>query len=238
MDNVIQMASMLPFFSGLTEKEIRSAISEMRESEFESGSIIFHEGDSGNEMFILTEGVIEITTRIGDALDKTLLTLRSSGLFGEMSLISGLPRSGTAKVLEKAKIMAINAESFRKFCIQMPAAGVKLQEHLLNTISDRLRTTTDLYRHAAEWGLNISGIIQLDFSRLVAEHQDMEIELSNGKSVNGVLLKVEKRENGIFELYLSTGNGICRIIPYHAVVSIGFSEKKSGKMTATKAGRD
>lgn len=225
MDSIIQTASSLPFFSKLTEDEIRMVISMTRESEYETGSVIFNEGDSGDEMFVLTEGVVEITTRIGDAVNKTLLTLRSSGVFGEMSLISGLPRSGTAKVIEKARLLTINAESFRNLCVKTPAAGIKLQEHLLNIIADRLRNTTDLYRHATEWGLNISGIIQLDFNKLIAENQEIKIELANGKSVNGILLKIEKHEIGIFEFYVKTENNNYCVIPYHSIISISFPEK-------------
>lgn len=231
------MASKLPFFSKLTEEELHSLVSGMKEAEFKAGSIIFSEGDAGDEMFVLIDGVVEITTRIGETVDKTLITLRSSGVFGEMSLISGLPRSGTARVLENSRFLTINAATFSKFCVGNPSAGVKLQEHLLNIISDRLRNTTDLYRHAAEWGLNISGIIQLDFNRLVAENRNLTIELSNGKEVSGVLLKVEKHENGTYEFYLKTKNNSFRIIPYHAIASIGFQDQGAAK-SAGKGGEN
>ena len=226
-ENMMAMASKMPFFSKLAEEELRLLISGMKKAEFKAGAIIFGEGDTGDEMFVLIDGVVEITTRIGETIDKTLITLRTSSVFGEMSLISGLPRSGTARVLENARFLTINAVAFRKFCGENPSAGVKLQEHLLNIISERLRNTTDLYRHAAEWGLNISGVIQLDFNRLVAENRNLVVELSNGKEVSGILLKVEKHENGTYEFYLKTKNNSFRIIPYHSIASIGFQEDTS-----------
>ena len=58
-ENMMAMASKMPFFSKLAEEELRLLISGMKKAEFKAGAIIFGEGDTGDEMFVLIDGVVD-----------------------------------------------------------------------------------------------------------------------------------------------------------------------------------
>ena len=67
---------------------------------FEKGHVLFHEGDSGEDMFIIQSGKVAIKKRVKDGGDATLAVLEKGDFFGEMALLERLPRSATAEVIE------------------------------------------------------------------------------------------------------------------------------------------
>ena len=78
---------------------------------FPKGTILFREGDTGEEMYIINNGKVKIFKEIG-GVEKILALLGQSDFFGEMSLLNKKPRSASAEVVEDAKIMVINNSTF------------------------------------------------------------------------------------------------------------------------------
>ncbi|QMV42517.1 cyclic nucleotide-binding domain-containing protein [Cohnella cholangitidis] len=60
-----------------------------------AGETIFREGDTGRQMFVLLEGTVEVYVQ-SDGARIPVAKFSPGDFFGEMSLLEGLPRSGTA----------------------------------------------------------------------------------------------------------------------------------------------
>lgn len=78
---------------------------------FPKGTILFHEGDTGEDMYIINTGKVKIFKEIGGN-EKVLAMLGASDFFGEMSLLNKKPRSAGAEVTEDSKILVINNSTF------------------------------------------------------------------------------------------------------------------------------
>ncbi|HCE44603.1 MAG TPA: hypothetical protein DET40_13740 [Lentisphaeria bacterium] len=216
----------LPIFSALTDDEIK-AVSEIGVIRtVPSGEIVFSEGDPGKSMCVVVKGAVRIYTRITENVEKTLVTLRGGGLFGEMSVFSEEFRTATAMAVEETELFSIDREDFRNLLDKNPAAGKKLLEFIVKILAGRLKATTDLYRQAVDWGISISGILELNYNQLISQQRDIMIDLNSGKSVSGILLKAEKHASGL-ELLLKTGPDKFVVIPYAAISSISFAAGKA-----------
>ena len=78
----------VPLFSSLPENELKELASSLLPQDLEQGSLMFREGDRGNDCYIVVEGQVEIIKSL-DTLDERLLGVRESGeAIGEMSLFS------------------------------------------------------------------------------------------------------------------------------------------------------
>lgn len=78
---------------------------------FPKGTILFREGDQGDDMYIINTGKVKIFKEIG-GVEKVLAVLGESDFFGEMSLLNKKPRSASAEIAEDAKILVINNSTF------------------------------------------------------------------------------------------------------------------------------
>jgi len=79
--------------------------------EFPKGTVLFHEGEAGKEMFVLQAGRVVITKTVRDTV-QILAALGPGEFFGEMALISNRPRNATATVDEPARVLVIDPKTF------------------------------------------------------------------------------------------------------------------------------
>src|SRR5438105_12720146 len=78
---------------------------------FPAGTILFSEGDDGEEMYVIQSGRVQLT-RMVRGREAHLATLPPGEFFGEMAIVNNQPRSATATVLEDAHLLVIDARTF------------------------------------------------------------------------------------------------------------------------------
>lgn len=217
----------LPIFSSLADDEIQAVAEICKTKTIPAEVLVFSEGESGEDLYVIIKGAIRIYTKITDNVDKTLVTLRNGGIFGEMAVISEDYRTASARSVEGTELISINQKDFKNLLDKNPAAGKKILEFIVKVLTDRLKNTTNLYRQAVDWGLSISGILELNYNQLISHREKILVDLNSGKNVTGILLKAEKNVSGL-ELLLKTDSEKLVLIPYAAISSISF-EATTGK---------
>jgi CRP/FNR family transcriptional regulator, cyclic AMP receptor protein len=100
--------------------------------EFRTGDVIFREGDVAPELFIVQSGDVEI--RLGN---RVLETLGQYGIFGEMALIDGAPRSATAVAATDVKLVAVGEKQFLFLISNTPHFAL----NVMRIMARRLRAT-------------------------------------------------------------------------------------------------
>ncbi len=103
---------------------------------FESGVVLFNEGDDGEDMYIIQSGRVAIKKRVGQS-DTTLAVLEKGDFFGEMAILERLPRSAGAEMLEGGDLIVISGETFGDMIKANPEIAVRM----LRKYSIRLRET-------------------------------------------------------------------------------------------------
>ena len=99
-----------------------------------AGEILFEEGSTGRELFIVQEGKVRVYKDSPDGKIE-LATIEKGGIIGEMSLLDNLPRSATVKACEPAKIIVVNQGMFQSV---MQAVPMWLQS-IVKIVVSRLR---------------------------------------------------------------------------------------------------
>ena len=100
---------------------------------FRQGETIFKEGDPADCMFAVVEGAVDIELR-GTVVEH----IASGGVFGEMALIDGLPRSATAVAAADCSLAAINEKRFLRLIELTPRFALQIMQ----VITERLRRTS------------------------------------------------------------------------------------------------
>jgi len=84
-----------------------------------SGETIVRQGEDGQSMFVVASGSVSIV--LEPAREEVART-RSGGYFGEMSLLTGEPRSATVLASGDVVVLEINADLFRRMAVAHPEA--------------------------------------------------------------------------------------------------------------------
>ena len=92
--------------------------------------MIFSEGDKGDVMYVVRSGEVVIE-RGGRPME----TLGGGGIFGEMALIDGSPRSATVRAKTDCVVAPINEKSFLFLVHETPFFAIAV----MRTLAERLR---------------------------------------------------------------------------------------------------
>jgi CRP-like cAMP-binding protein len=119
---------------------------------FKKGTVLFHEGDEGEDMYIIQNGKVAIKKRVPHG-ETTLAVLEKGDFFGEMAILERMPRSASAEVVEDSDLIVIQSELFGDMIKSNPEIAVRM----LRKYSLRLRETTKQIEQLAAAGGGISG---------------------------------------------------------------------------------
>jgi CRP/FNR family cyclic AMP-dependent transcriptional regulator len=100
------------------------------------GTVLFRQGDPGDEMFVVSQGRIRLT--IGQGGNETEVNVLGPGeFFGELSLLTGEPRSATATAVDDSTLLAIGQDVFT----MLVQDDLDIVFRMFNIQGKRLRST-------------------------------------------------------------------------------------------------
>src|SRR4029453_16795020 len=100
----------VPVLAKLPDDAHHALAASATEELFADGSVVVHEGAPGGSMFIITGGRVAIT--IGAERREVAVT-EAGGYFGEMSLLTGDPRTATVVARGDCTVLEIGGDMFR-----------------------------------------------------------------------------------------------------------------------------
>ena len=95
MDDVLRRA---PLFAALDDEQAAELRASMSEVTLARGDALFHEGDPGDRLYVVTEGNVKLHRTSPDGRENMLAVLGPGELIGELSLFDPGPRTATASV--------------------------------------------------------------------------------------------------------------------------------------------
>ena len=98
-------------FKGLSKTLLRKLLIELFEKEYDSGEIIFSEGQVGKALYIVMSGSVSILKKC-DSGEKVLARLVPGSYFGELALVSESPRFATAIAEDKTRLLIMYKSYF------------------------------------------------------------------------------------------------------------------------------
>jgi CRP/FNR family cyclic AMP-dependent transcriptional regulator len=96
-------------FGGLSDEVLEQLATGLELVQLPPGEIVFKEGDSGREMFVLIDGEIEVLKHSKSARETRVALLGPGDWFGEMSILDVMPRSATVRTLSPSRVLRITA---------------------------------------------------------------------------------------------------------------------------------
>jgi small-conductance mechanosensitive channel/CRP-like cAMP-binding protein len=130
--NRIWLLRKIQLFKQFAEGELAGLAERMTMRQFAPGTQIITAGDPGQSMFLLTEGITSVLVK-GEDGDVDVATLRPGDFFGEMSLLTGDPRSATIMALSETVAFEIDKQDLIPLLDSNPDAA----ELIANAVADR-----------------------------------------------------------------------------------------------------
>lgn len=131
----------ISLFKELTDAELEIVMRKVFEKVYKKGSTLFVEGMTGEVLYIVTEGGVEVTKKTKGGGEIEVASLGPGEIVGEMSLIDSGNRTATGKTNADSKLIVITKKSFNEILESDPAIAAKILMELLRIVNRRLRQT-------------------------------------------------------------------------------------------------
>lgn len=125
-------------FSALNKEQIENISQSCVSKNYKSGETIFKEKEVGNSVYIIASGEVRIHKSVATDNPIHLATLKENSLFGELSLITDIPRSATAIANNDVGLIEVPASTFMNVIMKDKSVALNFIHSLAKMICERL----------------------------------------------------------------------------------------------------
>lgn len=133
---VLPILKQIPLFAGLDENLHREIVSRIVLMYYPQDYVLFKEGEAGDALYIVKNGMIEIfhdPKEEGD-LPKKVAEITTGGFFGEMALISDEPRNASAKTLSECEVFILSKDDFQSLMSNNTALAEQISSAMISRL--------------------------------------------------------------------------------------------------------
>lgn len=199
-------------FKQLPAAEVNRLIEVARVIRFAAGQDIFKAGESGDGVYVVKAGQIQISAEVGAGERRSISTVPPGEAFGEMSLLDNLPRSAFATALSDAELIFIPREHLLEVLHRSPELALRLVQE----ISQRLREFNHQYVREVVQAERLAvvgrfastivhdlknplGVISLSAEMMAGENATPDERQRSRKRIQGQVEKITSMVNDILD---------------------------------------
>jgi CRP-like cAMP-binding protein len=106
-DRKVELIKKVPLFSKLSKKSLEEVAHIADELDLPQGKVMAEEGDRGREFIVLLEGEADVTKG-----GQTINRMQDGDFFGEIALVTKMPRTATVTATTDVRILVITDRDF------------------------------------------------------------------------------------------------------------------------------
>lgn len=134
-----------PLFSDFTEPEFIEAVKKVSFRRLAAGSVLFNEGDSGDSIFIIAEGSVDVVGKARDGREVRLARLDDGSVFGEFGFFLNSRRLTAVKAREDSTVLELTRDDLNGMISKHPRVEEVLFGFYKERVVDRLMALCDVF---------------------------------------------------------------------------------------------
>jgi CRP-like cAMP-binding protein len=132
-DAKVELLKRVPLFQKLDKNALQGVAQIADELDLPAGKEMATEGDRGREFFVLLKGEAEVT-KGGQRIN----TMKEGDFFGEIALVSKMPRTATVTATTDVDVLVITEHAFDGLMKKSPEIGRQIAEALAERVAPDL----------------------------------------------------------------------------------------------------
>lgn len=139
---LLPILKQIPLFADLNENQHKDIIQHIVLMYYPKDYTIFKEGDTGDALYILKSGQVSVIKgpKEEEDLPQKIAEINTGGFFGEMALVSDVPRNATVKATMDSEVFILNKDDFTKLL----GENTVLAQQISATVVSRLNQNNKL----------------------------------------------------------------------------------------------
>ena len=143
MEKILSIISGTPFFSGLSQSQLKELKKIAVDRSFNKGEVIFFEGDDGDGFYVVVSGLVKVFKISSEGKEHILHIFGPGEPLGEVAVFSGRQFPANAEALARSHLLFFPRTSFADLIADSPSLAL----NMLAVLSKRLREFTVQIEH-------------------------------------------------------------------------------------------
>ena len=127
-NKILSTLKNVDFLSPLSDEEVATLADGVEIKKYASGEAVIKQGNEGNSFYLINSGEVEVIITDEKGENTTIGRLLPSAFFGELSLLTGSPRTATVVASTDCEFIVINADIFRSIIMNDPEIADKISD--------------------------------------------------------------------------------------------------------------
>lgn len=145
MTDAIELLRRVGLFTHLTDDQLRLLAAQSRELSFRKNAVLMTEGDVGESMYVIRDGLVKVFVSDEDGKELVLYQQGEGAVIGDIALLDDDTRSASVSTLEKTTALSIGKQAFMQCLVESPEMGI----NIIRSLTQRLRQATEGSRSLA-----------------------------------------------------------------------------------------
>jgi CRP/FNR family cyclic AMP-dependent transcriptional regulator len=146
----IEALKQIPLFSAMDHEEVSTVYGLMDRQTYAPGQVIVRQGQLGDYFYVVVQGQVQFLVQDAGGHELIIDEVGPGGFFGELSMLTGEPRSARVRAIDEVKTLALDRTEFFNFLQQHPHAAIDV----LTVLGQRLLRTDTLLRQSVSRNVN------------------------------------------------------------------------------------
>lgn len=139
--SIIPLLNKVDILNGLSESQLEKLAKLFRGQTYDADEIIFKENDRSSELYVIQDGLVEITLSAPEpSTEQSIVTLGKGQIFGEIALVDEGPRTASARCgADGTKLWLATREDFISLCEKDTSIGFIVMKNIAADLSFKFR---------------------------------------------------------------------------------------------------
>lgn len=141
-----RILAITPVFEGIPQEARVPLAQQFNLSFHKAGDIIINEGDIESTFFLIRSGNVEVSTKNKKDTSKQLVlgTLGEGSFFGEVSMLTNMPRTATVTATGSVELLRLSGDKFNTIAKQFPTVHKVVEAYLKKRVMNTIQTLKDV----------------------------------------------------------------------------------------------
>ncbi len=143
LNEVVNMLMDIPLLAGIGRSKLKLLAFTSERVHFEKDQVVFNQGDAGDHAYVVIEGEADVVLESAGG-ERTVATLGRNEIFGEMALLSKMPRTTTIRARTPLVLLRLSQDVF----LRMVEENSEIAIAMMRVLAERLASTLREYGKA------------------------------------------------------------------------------------------
>ena len=143
LNEIATLLMNIPLFKDIDRSKLKLLAFTSERLQFDANQEVFHQGDSGDHAYVIVEGEVDVVLESAGG-ESTVATLGRNEVFGEMALLSKIPRTTTIRAKTPLVLLSFSQDVF----LRMVEENSEIARAMMRVLAERLAATLRDYGEA------------------------------------------------------------------------------------------